>query len=288
MRKILGISASRREWGNCETAVKQVLQSAAEEGARTDFIGLGTLHVHPCKGCFRCIGEKGVCPLGDDLYMFLDRVEAADDIVLASPVHFMSAPSTLLALTGRLLAADARMAKKEQPGRAVTCTLMGNREWRGVAEPFVNLTAGLLGFDVVESLALVAEGPGEVLCLDGAVERLADIGRALARGDRLGEAPPGRFCPVCRSDFFRLEPPALVCPVCGLRGDLEAYITRGIFRATGDVPRWGRGWLEKHKDAWIRPSIRRYAAARKEVLKKRRALKEAYRGIEERGFQDVQ
>ena len=35
MRKILGISASTRLWGNCETSVKQVLAAAMEAGART-------------------------------------------------------------------------------------------------------------------------------------------------------------------------------------------------------------------------------------------------------------
>jgi multimeric flavodoxin WrbA len=287
MRRILGISASKRVWGNCETAVKQVLEAAAGEGARVSFVRLADLDIRACRGCFRCVGEGGRCLVDDDLYGFLDRVKAADDIVLASPVYFMAASACVVGLLDRLLTVNAYVEGDAARRHAVTLTLMGNGEWRGVAEPFVNLTASLLGFEVLESLSLVAEGPGEVLGRPEVVERLGRVGRALAGGETAPGGRPASTCPICRSDFFRLEPPLIICPVCGLEGDLEAYTTSGVFKPTGGPARWGRAWLAAHIDAWIRPSVSRYSVERKQVLRKLRALKAEYREIEERGKSDV-
>lgn len=288
MRKILGISASKRVWGNCETSVRQVLDAASNEGAHTAFLRLPDLDVGLCRGCFTCVGEKGRCPIDDDLYGFLDQVEAADAVLLASPVYFMSASAALVALMDRLLTVSAYLDREKAAREAVTITIMGNNEWRGVAEPFVNLTASLLGCEVTGSLRLVAEGPGEVLGMPGVGEALNRVGRALAGGKPVEKRVPARVCPVCRSDFFRFEPPFIVCPVCGTKGDLETYITGGEFRPTDDAPRWGRAWLDAHLDSWIRPSVRRYAGNRRAILRRLRGLKKRSRESEERGNQDVQ
>jgi multimeric flavodoxin WrbA len=267
MRKILGISASRRVWGNCETSVKQVLATAMEVGARAQFVRLTDMDIRACKGCFRCLGEEGRCAIDDGLYRFLDEVNAVDDIVLASPVYFMSAPAALIGLLDRLLTVCEYGADGETDRRAVTLTLMGNREWRGVAMPFVNITASLLGFEIMESVSLVAEGPGEVITRPGVADRLADIGRALARGEPQEKPQAGGVCPVCRSDFFRVEPQMIICPVCGLEGDLATYTSKGTFEPTGGPPRWGQQWLRAHIDSWIRPSIERYGRDRRCIVR---------------------
>jgi hypothetical protein len=152
----------------------------------------------------------------------------------------------------------------------------------------VNLTASLLGFSAVKSLSLVAEGPGEVISRPEVAQSLRDLGKALATGERVGKPDPGRACPVCRSDFFSLEPPLIVCPVCGLEGDLETYTREGRFEATAAPARWGQDWLSGHIDSWIRPSLERYAGARRDVLKNLKVLKQKYDTGKERGNRDVQ
>jgi multimeric flavodoxin WrbA len=287
MRKILGISASARVWGNCDASVKQVLAAASQAGARTSFIRLSDRDIRPCQGCFRCLRESRRCPVDDDLYALLDEVAANDDIVLASPVYFLSAPATLVGLMDRLLTIDAYVAAGGTSRRAVTLTLMGNNKWRGVAEPFVNLTASLLGFEIAASLSLVAEGPGEVVAGEEICETLAGLGRALAGGELPSVPARKGVCPVCRSDFFHVVPPAVICPVCGLRGDLAAYTSQGVFAASGDPPRWGRRWLAEHIDSWIRPSLERFSRDRRNILRKVHRLKKQYRDEEERGNPDV-
>jgi len=328
--RILGISASRRVWGNSEIAVRRVLLSAMEDGAQVDFVRLGDLRIEPCRGCFRCLSREGACAIGDDVAGLVDRAEAADALVLAAPVYFGMPPAVLVGLMDRLLVVTAGDEAAGRPRGAVAITLMGNPDWRGVAQPFVNLAASLLGFDLIESVSVVAEGPGEVLMDDETVARLEALGRWLASGapgrrrglasgpakemalpanpsaassvqsgprqpdspegvgfqlkgcrrrgpqDFGEEARRGALCPVCESDFFRVEGNQIVCPVCGARGDLTVHTAGGEFVKIGGDERWGTAWLRRHVASWIKPSVERYKFKREQALRNIRELKRLY------------
>jgi multimeric flavodoxin WrbA len=175
----LGISASTRVWGNSEIAVRRVLLSAMEAGAGADFVRLSDLRVDPCRGCFKCLAPAGACAIADDVAGLIGRAASADAMVLAAPVYFGLPPAILVGLLDRLLVVANRDDAADRARPAVAVTLMGNAEWRGVAEPFVNLAASLLGFEVIESVSAVAEGPGELLGDSRVVERLAACGHLL-------------------------------------------------------------------------------------------------------------
>jgi multimeric flavodoxin WrbA len=287
LRKIVGVSASSRPWGNCETAVKRILVSAQEAGADADFIRLTDLAIGPCRGCFTCLGETGACPVEDDLCEFLKRLRSSDGLVLAAPVYFMAPSAALIALTDRLLTMAADWVPEAPERPAVTLTLMGNSEWRGVARPLVNLTASLLGFRLLESLSLVAEGPGDIIRDAGAVERLDMTGKALASGVALARGTESGACPVCRGDSFRIEPPFIVCPICGAAAHLGDYLDQGKFVSSGQEPRWGLAWLNSHVESWIKPSVRDYKKRRKRIIEALRSLKKHYALNSERGKSDV-
>jgi len=285
---LLGISASDRAWGNCETAVKSVLLAAMTGGSETSFIRLTDIHLEPCRGCFRCLAKGGACPIEDGLYGLLELIESADSLVFAAPVYFMAPPAKVFSLLDRLLTVSGLEPDRDPPRRAVTATIMGNRKWRGVAEPYVNLMVSLLGFRIEESLSLVAEAPGELLSDAAAVARLEAIGAAIAQGRKI-EASGDRadVCPVCRSDFFLIESPLMVCPICGLECDLADYEKDGRFTGTGGEIRWGRDWLRSHVEAWIKPSVGRFRANRREILARLGDLRSRYASEEERGNTDV-
>jgi multimeric flavodoxin WrbA len=285
---LLGISASKRKWGNCETSVKSVLLAAMKRGTKTAFIRLTDIPLEPCKGCFRCLAGGGSCPTEDGLYDLLCHIRSADDLVLAAPVYFMAPPAKLFSLLDRLLTVSGFRPEEGGRKRAVTVTIMGNREWRGVAEPYVNLIVSLLGFRIEDSLSVVAEGPGEVLSDSATVARLEAIGTAFAEGARIESSGCRKnACPVCRSDFFVLESSELVCPVCGIKGELAAYAKGAGFSRTGGEARWGTGWLRAHIEAWMKPSVERYKANRRDILSKLSEFRSKYASEEERGNIDV-
>ena len=271
--RILGIAASSRKWGNSECSLRLVLNAARSSGADVGFHRLDEFKLQHCTGCLRCVYKDG-CPLEDDLYRFLDICEGADALVLSAPVYFLSINSMLTALMDRLLTTDALPAdRSERP--AVTINILGKREWRGVGQSYLNMTAYLLGFKVEAGLNVVAEGPGDVLMHKVNCERLERTGTALAGGGGLPVGAEPGLCPGCMSDFFRIEPPLIICPVCGYRGDLQEYVEHGEFRDAGSRPRLGRKWLKWHIDDWLRPSAVRYMKRRREVLRRLRELKKA-------------
>jgi multimeric flavodoxin WrbA len=298
---VLGISGSARVWGNCETAVKTALIAAADQGAATGFLRLTDLRVEPCRGCFACLSDEARCAIDDDLGALLEQMDAADGLVLACPVYFGLPPASLVGLLDRLLVRTPREGTALRPRAAVTVTLMGNSKWRGLAEPVINAAVSLLGFDLLESLSIAAEGPGEVLTDPENVARLEWAGRELARagsgpahavepmaqtgGHPAQHRAPRRHadpvaCPVCCSDFVRLAADAVECPVCGERGDLAEYFQRRRFRSLGGERRWGRTWLRSHADSWIRPSVARYRATRKDALRQIAGIKRRYSALD--------
>lgn len=287
MTRLLGMSVSARKWGNCEASVKSVLVAAREAGAGTDFIRLTDFNLEACRGCFRCLGQGKRCPVDDDLYRVLGQFSQADAAVLAAPVYFLSPPAALTGLLDRLLTMGSLEGRGMGRRPAVTMTVTGNRAWRGVAEPFVNMTASLLGFEVLESMSLVAEGPGEVLSQGDTARRFGEIGRTLAMGGTIEPQVRGEVCPVCWSDFFRIESGKVVCPVCGAVGDLDAYLKTGGSAVTADGARWGLTWLDRHIQAWVAPSVARYRTKLKSVFENLRLLKARYSTQDERGDADV-
>ena len=278
LKRLLGISASRRSWGNCEASIKAMLVAAAAEGAQTDFLRLTDLKIEPCKGCFTCLVKDRVCPVEDDLYRLLDAVDSADAVAVAVPVYFLLPPAAFVAVLDRLLTMGGRAKARRESRPAVTMAIMGNDQWRGVARPAINMTVSLLGFDIIESMSLVAEGPGEVMMERGTAERLENAGRRLACGGERAQSAGRATCPVCASDFFRMEPPDIVCPICGSIGDLAAYANEGRFERKAGQSRWGLAWLDKHIESWIVPSLGSYRDRRRQVLSRLKDLKARYSG----------
>lgn len=85
--KILGVVASPRKGGNTEILVSEVLASAREAGAEIDLLPLRDKAISPCDGCKSC-HKTGVCHVKDDMQGIYPRLDAADALVLGTPVYF--------------------------------------------------------------------------------------------------------------------------------------------------------------------------------------------------------
>ncbi len=98
---IIGIVGSYRKNGTIDTAVSEILEAAAQKGAHTEKIYLQDQHIEFCTNCRHCLQTpgRGECVLKDDMASLLDRIEAADALVLGSPVNF----GDINALTRRFL-----------------------------------------------------------------------------------------------------------------------------------------------------------------------------------------
>ncbi|TVP69063.1 MAG: flavodoxin family protein [Leptolyngbya sp. LCM1.Bin17] len=89
--KVVGIVGSYRKQGTIDQMVSAVLQAAAARGADTEKIYLLDQHIEFCTNCRHCLQqpgpERGACIWQDDMDALLDRLEAADALVLGAPVN---------------------------------------------------------------------------------------------------------------------------------------------------------------------------------------------------------
>lgn len=91
-KNIVAVMGSYRKGGTVNAVVDEVLRAAAEAGARTEKIVLLEARVEFCTNCRFCTQEpgprRGKCFLRDDMDGILDKLEAADVLVLGAPVNF--------------------------------------------------------------------------------------------------------------------------------------------------------------------------------------------------------
>ncbi|GFN22821.1 MAG: flavodoxin family protein [Thermoanaerobacteraceae bacterium] len=97
--KVLGIAASPRRLGNSELLLDLALEGAREGGADTHKIVLAGLGINPCRGCEAC--RRGKCVQRDDMDLLYPKLEAADAVILASPIYFYGLTAQAKAMVDR-------------------------------------------------------------------------------------------------------------------------------------------------------------------------------------------
>jgi len=90
--RIVAIVGSYIKGGTTDTAVEAILAGAREKGALTHTIYLTDRTLHYCKNCRQCTTtpgpDRGHCEQRDDLDPILAEIEAADAVVLGSPINY--------------------------------------------------------------------------------------------------------------------------------------------------------------------------------------------------------
>lgn len=89
-KKILIISASPREGGNSDSLCDEFGRGASQAGHMVEKIRLSEKNINYCTGCCSCVYDPGSCVQDDDMAEILDKLLAADVLVLASPVYFLT------------------------------------------------------------------------------------------------------------------------------------------------------------------------------------------------------
>lgn len=115
--KVLLLNGSPHEKGCTYTALSEVAKTLNECGINTEMIQIGNRAIRGCIGCGGCSG-KGRCIFDDDaVNEIITKMEAADGLVVGSPVYFASPNGNLLSLLDRLFYAGNCFAHK--PAAAV-------------------------------------------------------------------------------------------------------------------------------------------------------------------------
>ena len=90
--KVVALNGSPRLLGNTSNALNVILDELNKDGIETEHIQVYEAHLNPCNHCSSCeMRGDGRCVAEDDsMNEYLDKLKAADGIILASPSYYGS------------------------------------------------------------------------------------------------------------------------------------------------------------------------------------------------------
>lgn len=112
-KKILVLSSSPRKGGNSDLLCDQFMLGAKEAGHQAEKIFLREKKINYCTGCGACINRSGKCTQKDDMAGVLEKMIAADAIVMATPVYFYTMCGQMKTLIDRTCAAYTEVSGKD-------------------------------------------------------------------------------------------------------------------------------------------------------------------------------
>jgi len=188
--RVLGIAGSPRRGGNTDLLLDEVMRGAVSRGAEVKTITLNNLKIAPCQHCDGCL-EAGRCRVMDDMQMVYRELEAADRIVLASPIQFMAVTAQMKAMIDRCQALWARKYVLKMPplgnrrGRKGLFISVGGRKVANLFEPALATIRALFNtLDIAYAGDLLFHGVDE----KGAITKYPDaLHQAFLAGQKLVE-----------------------------------------------------------------------------------------------------
>ena len=126
MAKILLLNGSPHQHGCTAAALDEMIRVFEEEGLETELIQVGNKAIRGCIACGYC-GENGRCVFNDDLVnQTAPKFEAADGLVVGSPVYFGSPNGTILSFMDRLFYSTSFSKHMIVGAAVVSCRRGGN------------------------------------------------------------------------------------------------------------------------------------------------------------------
>ena len=121
--KVLLLNGSPKAKGNTALALNEMAAVFAQEGIEAEIIHVGNQAVRGCIACGSC-GKNGKCVFDDAVNEVAAKFEAADGLVIGSPVYYAGANATLMAFLQRLFY-STRFDKTMKVGASVVIARRG-------------------------------------------------------------------------------------------------------------------------------------------------------------------
>ena len=246
--------------GNTAQMIEMLRSTLAQEGFALEVINLSGHNIQYCTGCAFCM-ERGACWIDDDHRHIVNKLLAADGVILACPVYFFHVPGQMKTFFDRSLAFGHKPRPTWKPGLAISVSAgMGETD---TASYLASLLRTYGSFPV-GTLTAIAAGSGQFLGKEAVESRAADLARDLARAikekrrypatDRdlryyqfMGSLVRSQKDTVMKHDYRHWQEG-------GLYEGFEAYIQQAV----ADVP-----FDDSMREAWIKEMIEEQKAKKK-------------------------
>ena len=140
MSKVLLINGSPRAKGCTAAALEEMIAVFEREGVECELIQIGNKALRGCAGCRGC-KDTGRCAFDDAVNEIAPKFEAADALVVGSPVYYGSPNGTLLSFLDRLFY-STHFSKHMKVGAAVvSCRRGGNTASFDVLNKYFTISA---------------------------------------------------------------------------------------------------------------------------------------------------
>jgi len=273
--KIIGLIGSHRKLGNTEVLVKEALIEAKQRGAEVSSLRLTDLRIDPCKGCMACAFKLEDCRIPDGWCTFRDKLLGSDAVILGAPTYLLGPAGIVKMITDRTIAFRSRtLDHMGKPGAIIGVS--GVRGWDPFSLPMLNVFMLSCGLRVIDQVMFYAQGPGEVLLDDLAMERARRLGsnifeaasRPAEKRTYLGDSG---LCPVCHQNLFSVKNGMLECALCQAKAKFETV--NGKARLVFDSKtlkdhRWSEVALFEHFSLAVLPSGPRFQSEKDEIRKR--------------------
>jgi multimeric flavodoxin WrbA len=123
--KVLVLNGSPKARGCTATALQEVIDTLHEEGIETELIHVGKEAVRGCMGCGYCSDHDG-CGIKDLVNEVAPKLEAADGLLIGSPVYYGSPNGNLLSFLDRLFFSTGFSKHMKVGAAVVSCRRGGN------------------------------------------------------------------------------------------------------------------------------------------------------------------
>lgn len=121
--KVLMLNGSPKANGNTALALREIASVLEKEGVEVEIVQVGHLAVRGCVACLSC-RKTGKCAIDDIVNELAEKLKEADGMVVASPVYYAAANSTLTAVLDRLFYSSS-FDKRMKVGASVAVARRG-------------------------------------------------------------------------------------------------------------------------------------------------------------------
>jgi multimeric flavodoxin WrbA len=155
--RVLAVSGSPVKKGNVDAYINHMRSEAEKAGALFEAVKLAEIDIHDCVHCNFCLRKQApghYCSLKDDAQPVYEKIEAADVIILSSPVYFMRTSGLMASFIDRMRVfvfgnlAGGRLKNKIGLSAAVAWARHGGLETTHLSHIYAFLTLEMIPVSV--------------------------------------------------------------------------------------------------------------------------------------------